>query len=92
MGRMLRVTVYGCVSHHVVIAIHKAVRPPTHTLSLRARRAWQSSLRRYAGCRGDAGDAGCVRWIAVSALLPPRKDNGGKHRKSLALLGITPIQ
>ena len=47
---------------------------------------------RYAGCQGDTGVAGCVRRIAPSALLPPRKDNDGKHRKSLALPDITPIQ
>jgi len=37
MGWMLCVTVFGCVSHHVVTAIYKVERRPTLTMSLRAR-------------------------------------------------------
>ncbi len=32
--------------------------------------AWQSSLRRCAGCPGDAEVAGWFRWIAASGLCP----------------------
>ncbi|MBC8347942.1 MAG: hypothetical protein O3A82_12700 [Verrucomicrobia bacterium] len=45
-------------------------------------RAWQSSLRRHAGCRGDAGVAQWFRWIAMSGLCPSFNDNGESGGRS----------
>jgi hypothetical protein len=55
-------------------------------MSLRGRSrrelTWQSSLRRHAGCRGDAGVAQWFRWIAMSGLCPSFNDNGESGGRS----------
>jgi hypothetical protein len=77
-------------SPNVDIANHKVVWQSTHFCHCEPVRVWQSSLRRYVGCRDDAGGWPCaIAGLPRRDSVPPRNDNAktGRVTKGVAGLG-----
>jgi hypothetical protein len=76
-------------SPNVDIANHKVVWQSTHFCHCEPVRVWQSSLRRYVGCRDDAGGWPCaIAGLPRRDSVPPRNDNAKTGRVTKGVAGM----